>query len=136
MSPDEAEADARELAELDAKTAESTGVGYAYAGHESHGITTGDGVYLAKLAGIEILDERDRDAFAMLHAGDSRLVDWKAIRDEYRARTGRQFPRAYRFVLRLEAVELTDNEARAYWQGEGDKSRIRKSTPQRDIATE
>lgn len=115
------------------KTAKSEGIGHAYSGHESAGITTGDGAYLAEQAGLEVLDESEQSAFEMLYH-DSNIVDWKAKREAYRARTGRSFPRAYKIVMRLEAVELDDEEARAYWQAKSERWGLRKNAAKRDIA--
>ena len=66
---------------------------------------------LAARAEVERVTWKEATAFEA--AGDPY---WERYREDYRNRTGRQLPKVYRMVFTCEAEELSEEEARAWWE--------------------
>lgn len=67
----------------------------------------------------ESISEEDRAAY---DAGRDAAY-YRDARAEYRAESGRQFPRVYRITVTIEAEPLSDEESLAYWQAKNAQSR-------------
>lgn len=122
------------------KTASASGVGHAYADYDGSGLVL-DGrhardVSLLAECGVEVLhgDEGFEQLYDRSKLG---LRLWPNGRKEYRKSSGRAYPKAYRITVTVESEELSEDEARAYWQERAEKypSRKRAKKP-RDVATE
>jgi hypothetical protein len=72
---------------------------------------------IARAAGVETIRYGTNCAFEYAGtAADDEATRWQHDVDVYRASAGRQFPPVYRFRVVLEAEELSEDEARAWWE--------------------
>ena len=108
---------------------EVSGLGVVSADQEGDRVELGeDYVWMSRLAeraGIEVVETYAASCFAepdmVVDRGDPGLDAYlldrqREVRAEYRAESGREFPRVYRMRLVIEAEELSDDEAAAYWR--------------------
>lgn len=96
---------------------EIEGIGHFYADPEcSHAIIDSKIVSICSLAeGAEIMSYDDGFGICTKSGGRNR--------EEYRSRTGRKVPKAYRIKLSIEFEEVSEEEAIAHWQEEAYEDR-------------
>lgn len=101
-----------------------TGIGYAVGDYTSDHIRIDDKIVdackIVSLAGAEVLNERTETAFATpaSTSGSEFSTRWNAknheTREEYERANGR-CPRIYKFTIAVEAEELSEELAQAFW---------------------
>lgn len=102
-----------------------SGIGHVYGDVESPAaVIDGNQVSVVSIAsdlGAEVPDWSEVTAFEATRAdpddpdGAESIAYWSEHIAEYRERTGREFPKAYRLRVTVEVGELSDDETRAYW---------------------
>jgi hypothetical protein len=73
---------------------------------------------LAELAGVEPLPETDANAFEQISQPDP--IEYRRTKvDDYRKENKRKYPPVYRFKITIEAEEVSEDQAEAYWKKRG-----------------